>query len=246
MWKIAGVVAGMGVLSAFAQSKADENKPLTYAQLLSSLTKVSSYQFSIQNSPDDISGTFEKGSFHYMGQNVQVGGKGSVTHSAVDGKWMPHGYYVSERMGGQTLLRLARIQPAHMIVARVAGSIQNLKGDAASGFTGDLARPFLTELVKEPWINRTDLPSSSTLRGTVKITVSNGMISKLELHVSGRVVEATNQGGQPMVGAGGRPIPGGGNQYNLTEKDVSLTYEITIGGTNTAKVADGVKKVIGF
>jgi hypothetical protein len=137
---------------------------------------------------------------------------------------------------------MSKIQPAHAIVSGLTSYMGPVTGSASTGFSADLQPSSIRDLLKAPWFGHKDLDSATNLKGTVKFTVSGGLVSKVEIHVTGSEVQ--NQGNRAPNQPGRRmpPQPGRNTPRNRSG-NVTITIEFADFGS--AKLPEDVKAKIG-
>lgn len=244
--KLIPAVAFLLSIAALAQDK----EP-TFTDVLAKTGSQKSYTLKMTGGVDSISGTFENGSLVMSAKSVQVAGRGGLTIGNIGNGWVPLEQLLPSQPNNTVLHDLSKIQPAHSILSGLTSFMGPVTGSATTGFSADLQSSNLRDLVKQPWVGHKDLESAGNLKGTVKFTVSGGLIAKAEIHITGSEVPNGTNRNPPQPGRmpprnGGQPQPGQNGRNNPPRNrpgNVTITIELSEFGT--AKFPEDVKSKIG-
>jgi hypothetical protein len=232
-----------------------QDKPVGWQQVQTNMAKLKSYNFTLKGGPDDVQGTFEKGSIYIKGKEVEVAGKGSITHASADGKWTTVSMLQQMGKGGESLKRISKLVPAVDIINTIAQSARKVDGDSIKGFTGDFGQGILAKMVRTPWLETNDLKSASKLDGSFAFSCAEGRVVKAELQIKGCKVEQERRHYQGVPKPGDPPpTPPGptwrlgndGYWYEGVEKPITVNYVIELKDFGTAQIPDDVRKPIGL
>jgi hypothetical protein len=246
--------ADVRVAAILAWVLAAQDKPPTWAQVQGKMQKLTHYNFTLKG-PLDVDGTYEKGAVHYRSGGSEVAGKGGVTHANADGKWTSVSSLIQMGLGGDNLKRVAKLIPAHQIVAQIAQYAERVDGDGVQGFTGKLALANISQLVRAPWLETEDLLAAGGLGGRFAFSCADGVVFKAELQVTGTKVDWTKRHyqGQPQQGQPPPTPPGqnwklgpDGYWYEGQEKNVAVSVTVELKNIGSARISEDVRGKIGL
>lgn len=240
---------GVLVLSAILA----QDKPVKWDQVSANMAKLKAYNFAMKGGPDDVEGTFEKGSIYIKGKGVEVAGKGSISMARADGNWTTVSMLEQMKKGGDILKRISKLTNPVDILTQIVQSAKKMDGDGVKGFTGDFGQGILVKLVRTPWLETEDLKSASKLEGTFAFSCSEGKVVKAELQVKGDKVTQEKRHYYGVVKPGDPPpTPPGptwqlgrdGYWYEGVEKPIAVNLVIEFKDFGTAQIPDDVKSKI--
>lgn len=254
------------VLSAAvgARLSSQTEKPPTLDQVLAKTAKQKQYSFTISGGAGAIEGEVERGAVHYRSGAVEVAGKSTITHAKVEGKWVSA--VSAAASGDESLRRLVRLAQPHLIVVAVAREMAAVQGDGIVGFRGEIGPPRSAAFAKEPWVDLPELQGAKDLRAQIALAVSEGIVSKMSVSLSGTKTEDRrtdqrvndnrgNRGGQGGMGGGGSPprppkpnwVAGSdGYWHELIDVPVSASVKIEFSGWGTARLSQEVREKLGI
>lgn len=252
--RYSAIVAALIGLGSWAAARQD--RPPTLGKVLSNTSRLKSYSFKISGGAESISGIYEKPGLYYSAGGVEAAGRGGIRLGRVGDKWASISSLIQAGHGGESLKRLAQLQPPHILARAITAYVQRFEGDGFSGFRGELVPGNLRQLVQEPWIDDRELREAGGLRGSVSIDCTEGRISRITISVSGRKVEWKRRAYHGRLRKGDPPPtppapnwkynPNDGYWYEGKEKSVDVRVEIEIREADTARIPDDVRKKIGM
>lgn len=232
-----------------------QDKPPTWAKVLSATSKLKSYSFKITGGADTISGEYEKGAVHYRAGGAEAAGKGGVSIARAGGAWTSISNLIQVGEGGETLKRLAKLQPPHTFPQLLANYLMKLDGDGYAGFTGQLRPDQINQLVQAPWIADEEIGGAGGVQGHVAISCRDGRVSKIEIQLSGTIVDWTRRHyhGKPDPSQPPPTPPGpnwklgaDGYWYEGRERSVSRNVKVEIDNHDSAALDEELRKKFGI
>ncbi|HLG42347.1 MAG TPA: hypothetical protein VI643_03195 [Planctomycetota bacterium] len=232
-----------------------QDKPPNFGKVLSNTSKLKSYSFKISGGADSFTGEYEKGGAHYRAGGAEAAGKGAVSIARSGGDWASITSLIQVGEGGESLKRLAKLQPPHTIAQLLSSYLAKLDGDGLAGFSGELRLDAIPQLAQAPWIADDEIRGAGGLQGTVAISCKDGRVSKIEIQLSGTIVDWKRRHyhgkpdpNQPPPTPPGQnwKLGGDGYWYEGDERSLSKTIKVEINDHDSASIAEDVRKKIGL